>query len=331
MIIWPIKVAAANDNMTSSYFCQKKDIFVTVFTSYFLSLLILIFVYIVFFEQFHPRLAQSAKRGAALTLISGSDFVPVSVGQYQIEGDVFVIGSFDSDQAIIAASKSFNAVDFPFIKLNLSGWTRFTKIKLMWRHDDSNEIHAYELTRDGDVAAQASLLSGSKDYKGLIRDIAILIYDGPALGVTGNNDTEIRVGTLELRPFSPAYVAEQVWDDWINPPLWSLHSNNYVRSSHINRLLPPNGSILALSLLAVVIVWMRPRRDSTTQRGSIYIYACIVGFSLLLCLRMPWFVEQYKDVQERFFSSILQDKVRNSKLRCSRFPDTCYPPEQMSF
>ena len=86
--------------------------------------------------------------------------------------------------------------------------------------EDLSEVHALELNRSGQEVTQIAMVYGHDKYRGRIADIALLFYDGPAIGSTNNGDLNIILKSIELRPFSALGVVEQIIEDWTNPPLW---------------------------------------------------------------------------------------------------------------
>ena len=72
------------------------------------------------------------------------------------------------------------AEDYPFIKVNLSGFTRYSKAKILWQREGETETHA--------------------------------------LGFENNDNVDIVIDSIEFRPFSAMRVAEQIFEDWTNPP-----------------------------------------------------------------------------------------------------------------
>ena len=194
---------------------------------------LLALAYTLFFEHIQPEFAPFTDRNAEKIIVSGKDLIPVSVGAFKKTGDNLIIEGFNGDEAILVLPRAFQAEDYPFIKVNLSGFTRFSKFKILWRQADNPEkTHALEFNRSGDEVTQIAMVYGGDNYRGEIADIALLFYDGPALGFEDNNDVDIVISSIELRPFSVARAAGQILDDWLNPPSWAGHSNNIVRGAY---------------------------------------------------------------------------------------------------
>ena len=56
------------------------------------------------------------------------------------------------------------------------------------------------------------MVYGAEHYRGQIADIALIFYDGPALGFENNINEDISIQSIELRP-SGWGVAEQILED----------------------------------------------------------------------------------------------------------------------
>ena len=172
-------------------------------------------------------------RAAHKVVASGNDLIPVSVGASSTGGKNIIIEEFNGDEDPRGPA-CIPSRGLPFIKVNLSGFTRYSKLKILWRQADNPEkTHALEFNRSGDEVTQIAMVFGGENYLRQIADIALLFYgDGPALGFENNNDVDIVIHSIEFLLFSMARVAEQVLEDWTNPPLWQGHSNNIVRGIH---------------------------------------------------------------------------------------------------
>lgn len=284
---------------------------------------LLVIVYALAFKYIHPEFARFMGQDAKPLRGTGKDFIPVSVGKGRKAGSQYIIEDFNDDEAILAFPRAFRAEDYPFIKVNLSGFTRYSKAKILWQQAGDPTTHALEFNRSGDEVTQIAMVYGGEAYEGAIDSIALLFYDGPALGFENNNDEDIVIKSIEFRPFSVGRVAEQILEDWANPPLWSFHSNNFVRATHSRGLLPPNGAIILLRYMALAVIWLRSRIIGASLRESHYINVCIAGFAIVLCLRLPWLLEQYWDSRQRFTCLNWQCRVQNHEVRCARFESDC--------
>ena len=295
------------------------------------AVILLIGVYGAFFPSFHPEFTPFINRDAARLIIPGKDFIPISVGASRKEAGSFVIEDFNGDEAILALPRSFQAEDYPFIKVNLSGFTRYSKFKILWRRaDDPSQTYALEFNRSGDEVTQIAMVYGGDNYRGAIADIALLFYDGPALGFENNNDVDIVIDNIEFLPFSAARVAEQIFEDWTNPPLWQGYSNNIVRGIHENGMVFPNlvANLLVVTglMLAAVLRALKKLRHRALVNHRLLATAlclCLYGWAFNDILRWHWRIEQLIDTHERYAGLPLEERIRNNDIRCARFPEDC--------
>ena len=293
--------------------------------------LILSVFYVFAFRWIHPEFAPFMDRKAKTVIAPGKDLIPVSVGEYQVEGSNTIVEGFNGDEAILALARAFQAEDYPFIKVKLTGFTRYCKFKILWRRAAEPSItHALEFNRSGDQATQIAMVYGDDNYRGQIADIALLFYDAPALGFKNNNDVDITIHSIELRPFSAWGVVEQIFEDWTNPPLWQGYSNNFVRGIHTNGMLFPSAvaSLLVLTglLVAALIRWSTKLLFTATAQHKISVTIlslCLYGWAFNDALRWHWRIEQLVDTHERYSGQPLETRIRNNNIRCARFPDDC--------
>lgn len=292
---------------------------------------LLALLYTLFFEHIHPEFAPFTDRNADKIIVSGKDLIPVSVGAFKKTGDNLIIEGFNGDEAILVLARTFQAEDYPFIKVNLSGFTRYSKFKILWRQTDNlDQTHALELNRSSDEVTQLAMVYGGDNYRGEIADIALLFYDGPALGFEDNNDVDIVISSIELRPFSVARAAGQILDDWLNAPSWAGHSNNIVRGAHKHGMLMPNASFSMLILTGLVLAaLLQLKRNGGLALQSPHRFLATVLCLCLYCwllndlLRWSWKIEQMVDTHGRYSGLPLEDRIRNSNMRCARFPEDC--------
>ncbi len=295
------------------------------------AVLLLIVAYTFFFRFCHPEFIPFIGRDASKLLVPGKDLIPVSVGAAIKTGNQVIIEDFNEDEALLILPRMFQAEDYPFIKVNLSGLSRYSKFKIVWRRaDDLAQNYALEFNRSGDEVTQIAMVYGGQNYRGKIADLALLFYDGPALGFENNNDVDIVIDSIELLPFSAARVAEQIFEDWTNPPLWKGYSNNIVRGIHPNGILFPNvvaNSLVVTALLvALLIRWQRKLRFGTSPPHrllSTALFLCLFAWGFNDVLRWHWRIEQLKDTHERYTGLPLGERTRNSEMRCTHFPENC--------
>jgi hypothetical protein len=287
-------------------------------------------IYTLTFERIHPEFARFMERNAQPLTAFGKDFLPVSIGKAQRKGQDFVVEDFNGDEAILALPRAFDAEDYPFIKVNLSGFTRYSKAKILWQREGETETHALEFNRSGSEVTQIAMVYGGEQYAGRINSIALLFYDGPALGFENNDDVDIVIDSIEFRPFSAMRVAEQIFEDWTNPPLWQGRSNNIVRGIHANGMVFPNAvaNLLVVTGLAVAGLVRLSRKWQALSPPAHRLLAtalclCLYGWAFNDLLRWHWRIEQLIDTHERYAGLPLEERIRNNDIRCARFPEDC--------
>ncbi len=295
--------------------------------------ILLTIVYALAFKNIHPQFVQFMGQDAKPLAATGKDFIPVSVGKGRKAGSQYIIEDFNGDEAILALPRRFRAEDYPFIKVNLSGFTRYSKAKILWQQAGDPTIHALEFNRSGDEVTQIAMVYGDDAYTGPIDSIALLFYDGPALGFENNNEVDIVIESIEFRPFSAWQVAEQIFEDWTNPPLWQGYSNNIVRGIHANGMVFPNvvANLLVVTglIFATLIRWMRKLQFPVSSQHrflATVLCLCIYGWAFNDVLRWYWRIEQLIDTRERYAGLPLEQRIRNNGIRCARFPEDCAAP-----
>ena len=117
-------------------------------------------VYALAFEQIHPEFARFIGQGATPLTASGKDFIPASIGKGRREGNQFIVEDFNGDEAILVLPRPFVAEDYPFIKVNLSGFTRYSKAKILWQREGESDTHALEFNRSGGEVTQIAMVYG---------------------------------------------------------------------------------------------------------------------------------------------------------------------------
>lgn len=291
---------------------------------------LLVIGYTLAFKHIHPEFVRFMGQDAKPITATGKDFIPVSVGKGRKADSQYIIEDFNGDEAILALPRGFRAEDYPFIKVNLSGFTRYSKAKILWQQAGDPTTHALEFNRSGDEVTQIAMVYGGEAYTGPIDSIALLFYDGPALGFENNNEVDIVIESVEFRPFSASRVAKQIFEDWTNPPLWQGYSNNIVRGIHANGMVFPNAvaNLLVVTGLCVtaLIRWMRKLRFAVSPQRGILATAlclCLYGWAFNDVLRWHWRVEQLIDTRERYAGLPLEERIRNNEIRCARFPEDC--------
>lgn len=299
--------------------------------AFLIAALLLIATYTIFFQSFHPDFKPFIDRAASKLVVPGKDLIPASVGASRRDGSSLIIEDFNEDEAVLILRRQFAAEDYPFIKLNLSGFTRYSHLKIVWRQaDDLQQSHALEFNRSGDQVTQIAMAYGGENYRGKIADLALLFYDGAAHGFGNNNDVDIVIHSIEFLPFSAARVAEQIFEDWTNPPLWQGYSNNIVRGIHPNGVVFPNAvaNLLVVTGLAVATLMRGLKRFKHRPRFNHRLLAtalclCLYGWAFNDVLRWHWRIEQLIDTHERYAGRPLEERIRNNDIRCTQFPEDC--------
>lgn len=291
---------------------------------------LLVIIYALAFKHIHPEFLRFMGQDAKPLTATGKDFIPVSVGKGRKAGTQYIVEDFNGDEAILALPRRFRAEDYPFIKVNLSGFTRYSKAKILWRQAGDPATHALEFNRSGDEVTQIAMVYGGQAYKGPIDSIALLFYDGPALGFENNDDVDIVIESIEFKPFSAWLVAEQIFEDWTNPPLWQGHSNNIVRGVHANGMVFPNAVanlLVVAGLAAATLVRLgRKWRAATSPRHRLLTTAlclCLYSWAFSDILRWHWRIEQLTDTNGRYAGLRLEERIRNDDIRCAQFPEGC--------
>lgn len=300
-------------------------------SAFIVAALLLIATYTIFFRFFHPEFIPFLDRDAHRLIVPGKDLIPISVGDASKAGNSIIIEDFNKDEAILLLRRAFEAEDYPFIKVNLSGVTRYSKFKIVWqRADDLTQSHALEFNRSGDEVTQIAMPYGGENYRGRIADIALLFYDGPALGFQNNNNVDIVIRSIEFLPFSATRVAEQIFEDWTNPPLWQGYSNNIVRGIHLNGMIFPNAvaNLLVITGLAVAVLMrelrkLKDRPPLTHRLLATALCLCLYGWAFNDVLRWHWRIEQLIDTHERYAGLSLDERIRNNDIRCARYNEDC--------
>lgn len=293
--------------------------------------LLLIALYTIFFQSLHPEFTPFIDRDAHKLVVPGKNLISVSVGAARKAGNQVIVEDFHDDEAVLLLPRAFQAEDYPFIKVNLSGLTRYSKFKILWRRaDDVSQSYALEFNHSGDEVTQIAMVYGDENYRGKIADIALLFYDGPALGFENNNGVDIVIDSIEFLPFSAARVAEQIFEDWTNPPLWQGYSNNIVRGIHRNGMVFPNvvANLLVITGLAIAALMRALRKIKHRPQLNHRLLAtalclCLYGWGFNDILRWHWRIEQLLDTHERYAGLPLQERIRNNDIRCTRYNEDC--------
>ncbi len=292
------------------------------------SAIIWIAIYNIWFFQFHPEFQPFRGTAAKPLLIQGSQLQPVVVGGGGVMGDAAVVTDFAGDEAILKTPARFRAEDYPFVKIELEGLTRFSNAFVFWRlAEDPEQIYSLPLNRSGDSVTQVAMVYGD-NYAGLVEELSIGFFDGPAKGFSNNDNVDIHIHSVELRPFSSMRVIEQIWKDWTNPPLWSGRSNNIVRGIHDNGMVFPNLVLNLLVATSALLLLLAHFGLPAKVRASLSVsrtVLVVIGLCWVMgdLLRWQWRIEQLIDTHERYAGLPLEERIRNNPIRCGRFPEDC--------
>jgi len=141
---------------------------------------------------------------------------------------------------------------------------------------------------------------------------------------------DIVIESIEFRPFSAGQVAEQIFEDWTNPPLWQGYSNNIVRGIHANGMVFPNAVAnlliiigFLLTILARKVRLHRAKNISPVHALAVSLSLCLYGWALHDTSRWLWRAEQILDSHERYATEPSGVRYRNNPIRCARFPADC--------
>lgn len=263
-------------------------------------------------------------------------FTPVSSVPSRKEQGKRIFYGLEDGELILVARKTFLAADYPFIQVKLSGVTRFTRAKLLWRNDtEPEEIHGTELHLKKGMPAPIFMGQFKESYHGRILDIALLLFDGPEVAINNNDGVPITFEGVDLVPFTAPSLFRQIYSDWTKQKAWSGSHNNIVTGAAPNALILPNGFLSLVFILNIVIAlalrWWLARscgvRNIHSFRQAV-IWSSIFCLLLAECLRFNWRMDFIEDSKERFFQQNQGSKVERSGIRCSRRPD-CYSDLEM--
>ena len=294
--------------------------------------LVLVVFYLFAFQWIHPSFVPFMDREASKLTATGKHLIPVSIGEYRVEGSSAIIESFNDDEVILALPRAFQAEDYPFIEVHLMPFTRFTRLKVLWRRaDDSSKIHALSVNRGfDDTAMRLNMTAAGREYRGAILDLALLFYHGPSLDNESETSAEISVSHIELLPFSTKVMFQQIASDWLTPPLWSGSSNNIVLGSHPSGLVSPN---LILTFLAWISASFVLITKSLTSRSRTKAGWSSCGHTIVCIVLLCWSlsevphwsgrIEQLADSIIRYGGRAAHQKQLRSNLLCGRVDIDC--------
>jgi len=293
--------------------------------------ILLVIVYALAFKHIHPEFVRFMGQDAKPLTATGKDFIPVSVGKGRKAGTRYIVEDFNGDEAILALPRAFRAEDYPFIKVNLSGFTRYSKAKILWeKTDEPGSIHGRTLTRIKDGLGQIDMASSGEAYQGQINSLAILIYRGKEDNIDPNDAKEIRLGRIELWPWSAERFAEQLFLDLVAPQLMNHSSINFVTRISNSTVTTLHYSLLALVLFGsiglilyhlLVLVTTREKKSQSVQSNQcLRAITCLmlIAWASLDLLMWPSHLEQANDAVERYEGKTRREKIESSNIRCER-------------
>ena len=290
---------------------------------------VLVIAYVFIFRSLHPEFLPYMDRGTVATqTFPGTQFVPVRFGNGGYEENGALITEYQDGAAILELRTRFLAEDYPFIKFDIEGLTTWSIAYVFWQlADDPGNIHRLELNRSWDEVTQVAMPYGGENYRGEVAVLAIGFVSDPT---DHDNDGEpILLKGVELRPYSGLRVAEQIFEDWTNPPLWQGYSNNIVRGIHANGMLFPNAVANLLVVTGVLLAWLWRQRNRMRGRSAsvrllaVALCLCLYGWGFNDVLRWHWRVAQLLDTHERYAGLPLEERIYNNPIRCGR-RDDCF-------
>jgi len=291
--------------------------------------LVLLVAYVFLFRAIHPEFLPFMDREPAATqAFPGTQFIPVRFGNGGYQDGGALITEYQDGAAILELRTRFQAEDYPFIKFNLEGLTTWSDAFVFWQvASDPGNSHRLKLNRSWDEVTQVAMPYGGENYRGEVTHLAIGLVSDPT--DHDNNGEPILLKGVELRPFSGVRVAEQIFEDWTNPPLWQGYSNNIVRGIHRNGMLFPNAVANLLVVTGVLLAgFWRLRNRYRGRRPQVRLLAvalclCLYGWGFNDALRWHWRVAQLMDTHERYAGLPLEERIYNNPIRCGR-RDDCF-------
>jgi len=290
---------------------------------------VLLIAYGFLFERIHPEFVRFMQaENVPITRIAGNQFVPIRVGNGGYEDEAAVVTDYLDGAAILEVTTRFRAEDYPFIKFDIEGLTTWSDAFVFWqRAEDPGNVHRLQLNRSWDEVTQVAMPYGAENYAG---EIGVLAIGFVSDATDHDNDGDpIRLKGVTLKPFSPWRVAEQIFEDWTNPPLWQGYSNNIVRGIHATGMVFPNAVANLLVVTGVLLAGLRRLwRKRQGQQVSVRLLAvalclCLYGWAFNDVLRWHWRVAQLLDTHERYAGLPLEERIRNNPIRCAR-RDDCF-------
>ena len=290
---------------------------------------VLVVAYVFIFRALHPEFVPFMDReNATAQQFPGNQFVPVRFGNGGYQDGAALITEYQDGAAILELRTRFQAEDYPFIKFDIEGLTTWSDAFVFWHvAEDPGNIHQLKLNRSWDEVTQVAMPYGYENYRGEITNLAIgFVSDSTD---HDNDGDPLLLKGVELRPYSALRVAEQIFEDWTNPPLWGYHSNNIVVGIHTYGMLYPNAvaNLLVVTGAALAGLWrFRNRlrgRGPSVRLLAVALCLCLYGWGFNDALRWHWRVAQLMDTHERYAGLPLEERIYNNPIRCGR-RDDCF-------
>ena len=144
-------------------------------------------------------------RTAQEVVASGNDLIPVSVGPTAKMGRT----SPSRISMVMKRSPTLPMHSRQGLPLYQSQPLRASPATANSKFSGDEQIiektHALGFNRSGDEVTQIAMVYGGEN-RGQIADIALLFYDGPALGFENNNDVDIVINSIEFFALFSQYV-----------------------------------------------------------------------------------------------------------------------------
>jgi hypothetical protein len=290
---------------------------------------VLVIAYVFIFRTLHPEFVPFMDRGnVTAQQFPGNQFIPVRFGNGGYQDGAALITEYQDGSAILELRTRFQAEDYPFIKFEIEGLTTWSDAFVFWQvAGDPGNIHRLKLNRSWDEVTQVAMPYGYENYRGEITNLAVGFVSDPT--DHDNDGDPLLLKGVELRPYTAFGVAEQIFEDWTNPPLWQGYSNNIVRGIHANGMLFPNAVANLLVITGVALAGLWRFRNRLRGKGpsvrllAVALCLCLYGWGFNDALRWHWRVAQLMDTHERYAGLPLEERIYNNPIRCGR-RDDCF-------
>lgn len=257
--------------------------------------------------RFHPGVGPLDSSGPRLEL-PASRFAAVTGRDVERRFDALVIGSLQEGEAVFAIRESFDAADYPMLRLALSGVHPDLETELYWTTaDEPRELNYLPLAR-GDEAVTWHRLAGREQWQGRIVELGIVVYglrDGGPM----------RLESVRLQPATRAVLARLTWQHWHEFQTWRQGAPNYYRGvpEHAPLRPVPVAAAWLLGSVAVLVVAARIRRWRTKRLLPAAIVAALVPWLALDLLWQNRLADQV-EVTRATFGGLDQAEKRDREM-----------------